>query len=71
MEPEERVASLGLTLPAPPPAVGAYVPWAITRDRLLMTSFRLPWRDGRLAYEGRLGAGLSVSRATRPRGSAR
>jgi enamine deaminase RidA (YjgF/YER057c/UK114 family) len=60
MEPEERLAHLGLTLPPPPPAVGAYVPWAMTRDRLVMTSFQLPWRDGRLAYAGRLGAELSL-----------
>jgi len=56
---EERLAQLGLALPTPPPAVGAYVPWTRT-GHLVMTSFQLPWREGELAYTGRLGAELSV-----------
>jgi hypothetical protein len=59
MTPEERLAELGLTIPPPPPAVGAYVPWTRTGN-LVMTSFQLPWRDGELAHKGRLGAELSL-----------
>jgi len=57
--PEERLAGLGLTIPAPPAAVGAYVPWTQTGN-LVVTSFQLPFRDGELAYTGRLGAELSL-----------
>lgn len=59
MTPEERLAELGIELPAAPPAVGAYVPWARTGD-LLVTSFQLPWREGELAYTGKLGADLQT-----------
>jgi enamine deaminase RidA (YjgF/YER057c/UK114 family) len=59
MTPEERLSRLGLTLPPPPAAVGAYVPWTRTGD-LVTTSFQLPFRDGALAYVGRLGAELSL-----------
>jgi enamine deaminase RidA (YjgF/YER057c/UK114 family) len=57
--PEERLADLGIELPEPPPAVGAYVPWVRTGN-LVVTSFQLPWRDGELAYTGRLGAELGT-----------
>jgi enamine deaminase RidA (YjgF/YER057c/UK114 family) len=59
MTPEERLGRLGLTLPSPPAAVGAYVPWTRTGN-LVTTSFQLPFRDGELAYVGRVGAELSV-----------
>jgi enamine deaminase RidA (YjgF/YER057c/UK114 family) len=57
--PEERLAELRIELPDPPPAVGAYVPWARTGN-LVVTSFQLPWRDGELVYTGKLGAGLET-----------
>jgi len=57
--PEERLAELGIVLPPPPPAVAAYVPWVRTGN-LVVTSGQLPWRDGVMAYEGKLGAELSV-----------
>ena len=59
MTPEERLAKLGLTIPTPPRAVGAYVPWTRTGN-LVLTSFQLPFRDGELAYTGRLGAELTL-----------
>lgn len=59
MTPEERLAELGVELPAAPAAVGAYVPWARTGN-LVVTSFQLPWRAGELAYTGRLGAELTT-----------
>jgi enamine deaminase RidA (YjgF/YER057c/UK114 family) len=60
MTPEERLAELGLTVPTPPPAVGAYVPWTQTGN-LLMTSFQLPWRDSELAYTGLVGAEVDTA----------
>jgi enamine deaminase RidA (YjgF/YER057c/UK114 family) len=59
MTPEERLAELGIELPEAPPAVGAYVPWAVTGN-LVVTSFQLPWRDGELAFTGKLGAELAT-----------
>jgi enamine deaminase RidA (YjgF/YER057c/UK114 family) len=58
--PEERLAQLGLALPPPPPAVGAYVPWT-RMGNLVLTSFQLPWRDGELAFTGKLGEDLSAA----------
>ena len=52
--PEERLADLGLSLPPPPGAVANYAPWVITGN-LVMTSGNLPWRDGKLAYVGKIG----------------
>ena len=56
--PEERIAALGLELPPPARAVANYVPWAITGN-LVMTSGNLPWRDGKLAYVGKIGREIS------------
>jgi enamine deaminase RidA (YjgF/YER057c/UK114 family) len=56
--PEQRIADLGLTLPPAPGAVANYVPWVITGN-LVMTSGNLPWRDGKLAYVGKIGAEIS------------
>jgi enamine deaminase RidA (YjgF/YER057c/UK114 family) len=56
--PEERIADLGLSLPPPARAVANYVPWVITGN-LVMTSGNLPWRDGKLAYVGKIGREIS------------
>jgi enamine deaminase RidA (YjgF/YER057c/UK114 family) len=58
VDPVQRLASLGLSLPKPPGAVAAYVPWAITGN-LLMTSGQLPWIDGDLLYRGKIGKDLT------------
>lgn len=55
VDPDQRLAELGVVLPEPPPAVGAYLPWVVSRGTIV-TSGQLPWRDGRIAYAGRLGA---------------
>lgn len=58
MTPEQRIEKMGLTLPKAAGAVANYVPWAITGN-MVMTSGNLPWRNGTLAYVGRIGAELS------------
>lgn len=58
MNPEERLSQLGITLPEPPKAVAAYVPW-IRTGNLVVTSGQLPFRDGRIAYAGKLGVELT------------
>ena len=56
--PEQRIADLGLALPPPARAVANYAPWVITGN-LVMTSGNLPWRDGKLAYVGKIGREIS------------
>ncbi|MHC4406030.1 MAG: RidA family protein [Planctomycetota bacterium] len=58
MTPEQRLAELGITLPEPPAAVAAYVPWIRTAN-VVMTSGQLPWREGQMAYPGKLGTDLT------------
>lgn len=54
------MVQLGLEIPPPPlAAVPTYVPWLRT-GALLVTSGQLPWRDGVMAYAGRLGEHLTV-----------
>ncbi len=59
MTAEEKLQALGIVLPAAPAAVGAYLPWVRTGN-LVITSGQLPWRDGQLAFTGKLGADLGV-----------
>jgi enamine deaminase RidA (YjgF/YER057c/UK114 family) len=56
---ESQLAKLGLVLPSPPPAVGAYVTVVRTGD-LVVTSGQLPWQGDRLLYTGKLGDPLTV-----------
>src|SRR5262245_56682403 len=59
MSVEAQLQRLGVTLPAAPAGVGAYVPW-VRAGNLVFTSGQLPWLDGKLAYTGKLGSDLSV-----------
>lgn len=51
---EEKVQSLGLTLPQTPKPVAAYIP-AIQVDNLVYTSGQLPVVAGELKFKGKLG----------------
>ena len=53
----KKLEQLGIRLPSPPAAVAAYEPWGRSGD-LVITSGQLPWRDGKMAYAGKLGAEL-------------
>ncbi len=55
---ETKLKKLGITLPEAPAAVAAYQPW-IQTGNLIFTSGQLPFRDGQIAYEGKLGSELS------------
>ncbi|MFN9958733.1 MAG: RidA family protein, partial [bacterium] len=59
MTAEDRLKALGLQLPAAPAAVAAYRPWSRVGN-LVITAGQLPFRDGTLAYAGRLGEQMSV-----------
>ena len=56
---EERLTQLGLQLPAPPAAVGAYVP-AMRTGNLIVTSGQLPFVGKEVAYCGKVGADLDA-----------
>ena len=56
---EQTLTQLGITLPAPPKPVATYVP-AVRAGDLLFLSGVIPFRDGKLALEGKLGKDLTV-----------
>lgn len=58
MSAEEKLAALGLTLPDAPRPVAAYVPYVLTGG-LLFTSGQIATRDGRVIYQGKVGADLT------------
>jgi enamine deaminase RidA (YjgF/YER057c/UK114 family) len=60
--PEERLAALGLTLPAVATPLAAYVP-AVSSGGFVYTSGQLPFVDGQLPATGKVGAGVSVAEA--------
>lgn len=60
--PEKRLSTMGLSLEPARAGVGMYVSWTRTGN-LVTTSFQFPWRDGRLAYTGRVGAEVSTEQA--------
>ena len=55
---EARLAELGLTLPTPMAPMANYVPWVVT-GALAFVSGQLPARDGRIAYLGKVGDGIT------------
>jgi enamine deaminase RidA (YjgF/YER057c/UK114 family) len=58
-EAEKKLEALGLTLPAAPAAVGAYVT-VLRTGNLVVTSGQLPWQGDRLLCTGKLGTDLTV-----------
>jgi enamine deaminase RidA (YjgF/YER057c/UK114 family) len=57
--PAERLAELGLTLPAVPVPQAAYVP-AVVSGGFIYTSGQLPFVDGKLLTTGKVGGEVSV-----------
>jgi enamine deaminase RidA (YjgF/YER057c/UK114 family) len=56
---EQRLEELGITLPAPPTPLGAYVE-TVQTGNLLFLSGTLPVEKGRVQFVGRVGGELSV-----------
>ncbi len=63
VDPEGRLAELGLAVPEVAKPVAAYIP-AVTSGSLVFTSGQLPTRDGRLLATGKVGAGVTAEEAT-------
>ena len=60
MSVEEKLKSLGLSLPPPPKPVASYVP-AVRSGSLLFLSGMLPFVGGKLLKTGKVGSDLSVA----------
>jgi len=58
MSVEDKLKEMGLTLPAPPKPVAAYVPAVVTGDGYVYTSGQIPFAGGELVYKGKLGRDL-------------
>lgn len=60
--PEQRLAELGHTLPAPGAPVAAYIPTKLAGN-LLFVSGQIPFRDGKLAAAGPVPSAVSIEQA--------
>ena len=60
MQPAERLAALGVTLPRAPRAIGAYVP-SLVLGRQLLTSGHLPLQADGSLIRGKVGAELDLA----------
>ena len=56
---EEKLASLGITLPVPPAPAGSYVP-VVKSGNLAFVSGQIPAEGGQVRFKGKLGKDLSV-----------
>lgn len=56
MSAESKIKELGLTLPKPPAAAGAYVP-AVKSGKLMYLAGTLPMSEGALTHTGKIGDG--------------
>jgi enamine deaminase RidA (YjgF/YER057c/UK114 family) len=56
---DQRLAELGIELPAPPQALASYVPVVVTGS-LAFVSGQVPLAEGKLMWTGKLGAELDV-----------
>jgi enamine deaminase RidA (YjgF/YER057c/UK114 family) len=55
---EEKIKSLGYSLPEPAKPLAAYIP-AIKMDKLVYTAGQLPSANGQLKYKGKVGFNVS------------
>jgi len=60
VNPEEKLAELGLVLPTPPAAAGSYLP-TVRTGNLLYCAGTLPMLDGKLTHSGQVGREQTVA----------
>lgn len=58
---DRKLESLGITLPAPPPAVANYVPYIISGNMVIISG-QLPLKDGQVAFKGKVGQDISLEK---------
>src|SRR5919197_783894 len=56
---EDKLASLGISLPSPPAPAGSYVPVVITHN-LVFVAGQIPSEAGQVKFSGKVGRDLSV-----------
>ena len=59
---EEKLGSLGITLPIPPEPAGSYIP-VVRTGNLVFVSGQIPVSDGKVIYSGKVTKDLSVGEA--------
>lgn len=57
--PEQRLLTLGITLPAAPKPVAAYIPF-VKSGNLVFVAGQIPMREGKLIHQGRVGVEVSA-----------
>jgi enamine deaminase RidA (YjgF/YER057c/UK114 family) len=62
LAPEDRLARLGLEVPAAPSPVAIYVP-AVRTGQLIYSSGQLPLVDGNILHPGKVGADVTLEQA--------
>ncbi len=62
MTPEEKLQQLGIELPPAPRPAGTYAP-AVEAGGFLFVSGQGPLREGRIAYQGKVGAEITQEQA--------
>ncbi|WP_417462053.1 RidA family protein [Kordiimonas sp.] len=62
MSVDKRLADLGIEIPTPAVPVANYVPFVISGN-LVSVSGQVPVKDGKVAFEGKVGADVSIDDA--------
>lgn len=62
MSVENKLAELGIDIPTPVAPVANYVPYVVS-GKLVSVSGQIPMKDGKLAFEGKVGQEVSVEDA--------
>lgn len=56
---EEKLASLGITLPSPPAPAGSYIPVVISHN-LAFVAGQIPTENGQIRFKGKVGKDVSI-----------
>ena len=59
---EEKLCTLGITLPSPPKPAGSYIP-VVRTGNLVFVSGQIPISDGKVLYSGKVTKDLSIEEA--------